>query len=274
MTKGPKQHSILKINDDGSIPGNTQQLNATIAVLEDEDEQFPLAKGKLHIPENQVEDCIQRYHDSPLKGHPGVTETLRTIRRSCHSKGMREHVMEYIKNCTACERNRHTTHKKYGELQFQPPPAQPWLEIKMDFITKLPLSTDLITEEDYDSILVIVDRLTKYSHLIPFRRDFDTKEMGQILLDKLIRYHGIPTIMTSDRDKLFTSAYWKTLLSSLGVKLKLSTAYHPQTDGQTERTNQTLERYLRHYSTFTQDNWVQLLPMAQLALNGRVSATT
>jgi len=148
MDKEETRKSILKINEDGSISGNTQQLNATIAVLEDDDEQFPVVKGKLHIPQGKIKDCIRRYHDSPLKGHPGVTETLRTIRRSCHFKDMREHVTEYIKKCTMCQKNKHTTHKKYGELQFRPPPVQPWMEITMDFITKLPVSTDPLTEID------------------------------------------------------------------------------------------------------------------------------
>jgi len=86
------------------------------------------------------------------------------------------------------------------------------MEITIDFITKLPLLIDLLTETDYDAILVIVDRLTKYSHLIPFKEIYNTEKMGQILLDKLIRYHGILAVVISDRDKLFTLAYWKILL--------------------------------------------------------------
>ena len=124
----------------------------------------------------------------------------------------------------------------------------------MNFITKLPKSKDPATGETYDFILVMVDRLTKYSHIVPFKEKYTTKQLGFIVLDRLIRYHGIPEGLTSDRDKLFTSNYWKTLISLLGTKLRLSIAYHSQTDGQTERINQSLEQYLRHYINETQNN--------------------
>ena len=101
----------------------------------------------------------------------------------------------------------------------------------MDFITKLPKSEDPATKIKYDAILVMVDRLTKYSHIIPFKELFNTEQLGFIVLDRLIRYHGIPEGLTSDRDKLFTSNYWKTLIPLLGTKLRMSTAYHLQTDG-------------------------------------------
>jgi len=118
--------------------------------------------------------------------------------------------MEYIKKCMACQKNKHTMHKKYGKLQFQLLPKQPWAEITMDFITKLLLSTDPIIENNYNFILVIVERLTKHSHLIPFIEKFITEKIGQVLLNKLIQYYGILAIVISNRDKLFSSAYWKT----------------------------------------------------------------
>ena len=144
----------------------------------------------------------------------------------------------------------------------------------MDFITKLPASSDVVTRTKYDAILVIVDKLTKYTEMIPFKETFTATELGHILLDKLIKHHGIPASITSDRDKLFTSAYWTTLITAMGTKRKLSTAFHPQTDGQTERANQTLEQYLRGYINRRQNNWVSLLPLAQLAYNNQISDTT
>ena len=132
----------------------------------------------------------------------------------------------------------------------------------MDFITKLPKSKDLTTTEVYDAIMVIVDRLTKYAIMLPFKEKYNAEQLAFLLLDRLIRDHGIPESITSDRDKLFTSNYWKTLLGMIGTKLRMSTVYHPQTDGQIERANQTLETYLRHYVNKKQNNWVQLLPMA------------
>ena len=144
----------------------------------------------------------------------------------------------------------------------------------MDFIVKLPKSTDPATGVVYDSIMVIVDRFTKYMIVVPFKETFTAEQLGHVLLDRLVRDHGPPLSIISDRDKLFTSNYWRTITATMGIRLKLSTAYHPQTDGQTERMNQTLEQYIRHYINDAQDNWVQLLPVAQLAINQHRSDST
>ena len=144
----------------------------------------------------------------------------------------------------------------------------------MDFITKLPPSLELSTKEVYNSIMVVVDRHTKYMTFIPFNETYDAAQLGYIFLDKIIRVRGFPQEIISDRDKLFTSAYWKTITGQLGVKTKLSTAYHPETDGQTERANRTLKTYLRHYVERNQSDWVKLLPVAELACNNLVSRAT
>ena len=144
----------------------------------------------------------------------------------------------------------------------------------MDFVVKLPKSKNPTTQEIYDSIMVNVDKLTKYALMIPFKEFYKTDQFGFIILNKLIRNHGIPASITSDRNKFFISNYWKTLISAIGTKLKMSTAYHPETDGQTKKTNQSMEAYLRHYVNFKQNNWVSLLPITQLAHNNKKSNTT
>ena len=144
----------------------------------------------------------------------------------------------------------------------------------MDFIVKLPLSKDTITDTKYDSILVVVDRLTKYAHFIPWKEKRNAKNLAKVILKEIIANHGIPQKIISDRDKLFTSKFWNTWTRQLGTKIKLSTAYHPQTDGQTKQTNQTLEQYLRHYINFKQNNWIDLLPLAQFAYNNHQHSTT
>ncbi|ERF69955.1 hypothetical protein EPUS_08766 [Endocarpon pusillum Z07020] len=160
----------------------------------------------------------------------------------------------------------------------------------MDFITKLPPSQDQTTKVKYDSILVITDRLTKYAYFIPYLEsstDRLTKyayfipylesstaeDMAHTFLQYVYANHGMPSEIISDRDKLFTSKFWKSLMDQIGTKHKLSTAYHPQTDGQTERINQTLEQYLRCYVNYRQNNWVTLLPLAQFAYNSSTAAT-
>ena len=145
----------------------------------------------------------------------------------------------------------------------------------MDFVVKLPKSKNPTTQEIYDSIMVMVDRLTKYAFMIPFKKtNYKADQFGFILLNRLIKDHGIPASITSDKDKFFTSNYWKTLMSAIGTKLKMSTAYHPETDGQTEKINQSMEIYFRHYVNCKQNNWVSFLPITQLAHNNKKSDTT
>ena len=110
--------------------------------------------------------------------------------------------------------------------------------------------------------------------MVPFRRDYTAQQLAYVLKDRLIREHGIPRTIISDRDKLFTSNYWATLMAEIGIQRKLSTAYHPQTDGQTERTNRTMKTYLKIYSNTRQNNWVSLLAMAQMAYNNKISEAT
>ena len=187
---------------------------------------------------------------------------------------MKGKIARFIQKCGDCQRNKHSTHAPYGNSQPMPLPQEPWDDISMDFVTGLPPSEDKVTGIKYNAILVIVDRLTKYAEMIPFRNNYTAQHLGRIILDRLVRHHGMPKTIVSDRDKLFTSNYWTTLLAEMGIKRKLSTAYHPETDGQTERTNRTMKTYLRIYSNQRQNNWVSLLPMAQMAYNNKVSEST
>ncbi|KAL2004449.1 hypothetical protein VTN00DRAFT_5204 [Thermoascus crustaceus] len=131
-----------------------------------------------------------------------------------------------------------------------------------------------LTGITYNAILVIVDRLTKYAYFLPYKKSSNAEELAYTFLQIIFGNHGMPEEFVSDRDKLFTSGFWQTLTRQLGSKHKLSTTAHPQTDGQTERMNQTLEQYLRCYINYQQDNWVELLPMAQFAYNSAKNETT
>jgi hypothetical protein len=187
---------------------------------------------------------------------------------------IREYITSYIKKCADCQRNKHSTHAPYGEMQPMELPEKPWTNISIDFVTGLPLSRDPATGLAYDAILVIVDRSTKYALFIPFRKNYTAVQLAHVLKDRLIRNHGIPKSIISDRDKLFTSNYWATLMAEISTQRKLSTAYYPETDGQTERTNRTMKTYLKIYSNHAQDNWVSLLAMAQLSYNNKLSEAT
>jgi transposase InsO family protein len=258
--------AILGFNKDGSL-GPSQQLNLLMQVQQEQ--RIPT-----QVPEELQEEIISSHHDDPLHGHPGITRTMELIKRHYEFPNMKDKVTKFIKKCVSCQQNKHSTHARYGEAQAMEPPTAPWTNITMDFVTQLPTSKDPVTGYAYDSIFVVVDRFTKFAEMIPFRHSYTAEQLARVFLDRIIRHHGIPESIISDRDKLFTSNYWTTLLAVMGTKKKLSTAYHPQTDGQTERTNQTMETYLRTYSNQQQDNWVSLLPMAQIAYNNKLSEAT
>ena len=217
---------------------------------------------------------ISNHHDGPLLGHPGRDKTIELIQQRYQFLNMRKAVKDYIRQCTTCAQNKSTRHKPYDKQQQIEVSQQAWQEITMDFIIKLPLSKDTITDIKYDSILVVVDRLTKYPYFIPWKEKGNVKDLAKVILKEIIANHWIPQSIISDSDKLFTSKFWNTWTQQLGTKIKLSTAYHPQTDRQTERTNQTLEQYLRHYINFKQNNWIDLLPLAQFAYNNHQHSTT
>jgi len=138
----------------------------------------------------------------------------------------------------------------------------------MDFIIGLPES------QKNTAILVIVDRLTKMSHFIPTKNEIDAPTTARLFLENIYRLHGLPNDIVSDRGSIFTSKFWKALMNLLTIKTNMSTAFHPQTDGQTERVNQALEQYLRLYCDYLQDNWTELLPLAEFAYNNAQHSTT
>jgi hypothetical protein len=143
----------------------------------------------------------------------------------------------------------------------------------MDFIVKLPLSKDPLTGTAFDSILVVNDRLTKFARLIPYKEASNAEALAYAFMKEVVANHGTPDEIITDRGTVLTSQFWQSLMDLLGTKHKLSTSYHPQTDGQTERTNQTIEQYLRCYLNYEQDNWVTLLPIAQFAFNNSIAVT-
>ena len=143
----------------------------------------------------------------------------------------------------------------------------------MDFVTGLPISTDW-KGDSYDSILVIVDRLTKMVHYEPVKVTIDAPGLVEVILDVVVRHHGVPNSIVSDRGSLITSKFWSSLCYFLGIKRRLSTAFHPQTDGQTKHQNSTMEVYLQAFVNFKQNNWARLLPMAEFAYNNAKNAST
>ncbi|KAE8238369.1 hypothetical protein A4X06_0g8816, partial [Tilletia controversa] len=226
--------------------------------------------NRLFVPSEQLRlQVLREHHDAPLGGHLGTDKTLATINRNYYWPGMDDMVRKYIKTCDLCQRIKPSTHKPYGALDPLSAPSNPWSSVSMDFITDLPKS-----RSGFTAIFVVVDRFSKMVHFYPCNMDgLDALATAKLFL-KVIALHGVPDSIVSDRDPRFKSAFWQSLMKLLGVKLNISSAYHVQTDGQTERTNRTLEHILRPYFSYQQDDWDELLPMAEFAVNNAPSATT
>jgi len=175
---------------------------------------------------------------------------------------MKRDVGQYVENCHTCRQVKANHHKPYGTVQPLPIPMKKWDEVTMDFITKLPK-----TPCGYDSIWVVVDRLTKSAQFIPIRESFSVEKLADIYIREVVRYHGVPMSIVSDRDSRFTSRFWQSFQNQMGSKILMSTAYHPQTDGHTERTIHTLEDMLRACIIDFGGSWDDHLPLLDFSYN-------
>ena len=222
-------------------------------------------KGRLYVPRDEGlrMQLISRCHDDPLAGHFGAEKTHELLARKYYWEGSAKQVNEYCKTCDICQRTKAPRHLAYGEMGLLPIADKPWKEISMDFITGLPPSK--YKGVVYDSILIVVDRFTKMVRYIPINMTIDAAELAEVFHSEIVCRYGMPSGIVSDRGSVFTSAFWSTVCFHSRVKRRLSTAFHPQTDGQTERQNQVLEHYLRVFANDEQSNWAQLLPIAEFA---------
>ena len=175
---------------------------------------------------------------------------------------MREYVRTYVETCPRCRASKSLSLKPAGLLCPLSIPSRRWSTISLDFIVGLP-----ITSEGHDSILSVIDSLSKMAHFIPTTATISAIDFVQLFVDRVVRYHGIPRIIVSDRDPKFVSEFWKEFCQRFCIKRALSTAWHPQTDGQTERLNRTIEQMLRTYIQSREEEWSQLLPALELAYN-------
>ena len=212
---------------------------------------------------------LQESHDIPISGHLGIDKTYQTVRNSYIWRGLKKDVHDFITSCDQCQRNKGTNKHPYGLLQPLPIPTRKWESVSMDFITSLPK-----TKNGHDTIVVFVDRLTKTIRTEPTTITVTAPEVAQIFIRTIFRHYGMPRSIVSDRDPRFTSNFWRSFFQTLGTKLAMSTAFHPQTDGQTERANRTLEDMLRNFVSYKQTDWEDKLPLLEFAYNNSVQAST
>ncbi|GJT20375.1 retrotransposon-related protein [Tanacetum coccineum] len=222
-----------------------------------------LRKGKLVVGTNEQlrQELLHYVHDGSIGGHSGVKTATHKICSLFYWKGLRKQVKQLIRECLVCQKYKPDLSAYPGLLQPLPIPKFVWSSISIDFIEGLPKS------QGYNVIFVVVDRLTKYAHFIPLTHPFTAVHVAQAFLDNVCKLHGMPESIISDRDKVFLSLFWNELFVLLKVKLQMSTAYHPQSDGQTEVVNRCLETYLRCMTGEHPQEWSKWLPLAELGYN-------
>ena len=224
-------------------------------------------KGMLWVPEGMVQRILESEHNTKVAGHMGQDKTIELVRRNFWWPKMNERIIDFIRSCPDCQQNKASHHQPYGLSSLLELPYTPWQSVAMDFITELPIS------DGCDQLWIIIDRFTKMVHFLPLRKEGKmVADLAVIFAQEVWKYHGLPTDIVSDRDSRFTLETWKEFLRLSGIRPRMSTAFHPQTDGQMERLNQMIEAYLRAFVSKEQDDWVRLLPMAEFAYNN--STTT
>jgi hypothetical protein len=233
-------------------------------------EGLVLWNGLVYIPQDdEIKlQILKSCHDSITAGHLGQAKTLELISRDYYWPKMRNFVNEYIRSCDVCARNKTPRQATHVPLHPLPIPPAPWTSVSMDFIVELPLSNG------FDAIYVCVDRFTKMAHFCPTTTRVTAEDTAHLYLSHVFKHHGLPTDIVSDRGPQFTSRLMTTLLDLCEIKGNKSTAFHPQSDGQTERVNQILEQFLRIFCDYQQDNWQQLLPLAEFAYNNAKHSAT
>jgi hypothetical protein len=234
-------------------------------------DQLIYYKQRLYVPDDsQIKTTIlQEQHDIPISGHLGIAKTLEKVKRLFYWPGMDAEVKAYVTSCPACQCSKPSNQMPIGPMQPLPIPSKPWEQVSLDLITQLPP-----TRAGNDCIVVMVDKLTKLVHYAATKTTVSAVQLADIFFHEVVRHHGLPSSILSDRDPRFTSIFWQALWRLVGTKLPMSTAFHPQTDGQTERANRTLEDMLRSYVNYEQDDWDQHLVALEIAFNNSVQAST
>ena len=242
-------------------------------VVHDQNQDAELDFWRIVVPEtNEIKArIVQELHSTPYSAHPGIQRTIARVRRSFWWKGMLGDVQQFVENCPVCqmEKSDHTLAK--GKLMSTQIPEMKWSEISIDFVTDLPLSAN-----KRDTVLVTVDKATRMVHLAPCRKNITATGTAQLLWNTVVRYHGVPRVIYSDRGPQFTAKSWQELWRITGTKLGYSIAYHPQTQGVVERMNSVVSQTLRcliHERKNVKD-WEILLPTVEMVINSLPNQST
>ncbi|KAL0544273.1 hypothetical protein IC582_019386 [Cucumis melo] len=229
-----------------------------------------LFERRLCVPSDSAvkTELLSEAHSSPFSMHPGSTKMYQDLKRVYWWRNMKREVAEFVSRCLVCQQVKAPRQKPAGLLQPLSIPEWKWENVSMDFITGLPR-----TLRGFTVIWVVVDRLTKSAHFVPGKSTYTANKWAQLYMSEIVRLHGVPVSIVSDRDARFTSKFWKGLQTAMGTRLDFSTAFHPQTDGQTERLNQVLENMLRACALEFPGSWDSHLHLMEFAYNNSYQAT-
>jgi hypothetical protein len=261
---GMVYRQLSGVAPDNGTPGEKKQRRdrARHYWINDEGLILHRSTDRLCIPKELQNKVLHEAHDSTVGGHFGIDRTASTVGRRFFWPRQYQTVKQYVKGCAACARAKSTNQKPYGLLQPLDVPSTRWQRVNIDFITKLPISNG------NDTIITFVDGLTKRAiWTATTEKDLTAQRFAEIFIDVYFRLHGIPESIVSDRDVRFTSDFWQHLNEIWRTKLRMSTAFHPQTDGLAEKVNSIVERYLRTFAAGNERNWAKLLPLAEFAYN-------
>ncbi len=199
--------------------------------------------------------------------HQNSNKIIERISRIYYFSKIRKQVENIIRKCNVCIQTKHSWHRSYKLLKSLSTSDCAWKSIALNFIVKLSKLKERVTKTTYNFILMITDKLIKYEYFLSYKKATFAKDLTYTFLRMIVANHDLSDEIISNRNKLFTSKFWKSLVNQLEIHHKLSTAYHSQMNEQMKRMNQTLKQYLKCYINYRQNDWVQLLSVAQLTFN-------
>jgi len=259
--------------DEKIVKAVEELKRAGIKALKDEEWKIEngivLKEGRIYVLEGNLRrEIIQLHYNTPVGGHGGRWKMAELIVRNYWWPGVTKEMGRYVDGCNACQRYKNQSEAPAGKLMPNVIPEKPWSHISADFITKLPLA------QGYNAILVVCNCFSKMAHFIATMEKTSAEGLTKLFRDHIWKLHGLPESIISDRGGQFAAGMMKELNNLLEIQTKLSTAYHPQTDGQTERINQELEQYLRVFIDHRQEQWPDWLGTVEFVYNNKIHMAT
>ena len=231
-----------------------------------------LKEGKIYVPKDEElrAKVVQLHHDVLVAGHEGRWKIVKLVMRNYWWPGVTRDVGKYVEGCNLClcQKMKNRAEEPAGKLKLSEVPQKIWMHLTVDFITKLPVVAGK------DVVLVVCNRLSKMTHFVATTEGTSAEGLARLFWDNVWKLHGLPESVVLDRGPQFVAELTKELNRILGIKTKLLTTFHPQTDGQTEQMNQELEQYLRFFIKHRQKDWLEWLAAAEFAINNKVHTAT